>query len=69
MVDRVTLITILSPARAAPGTARTRQVCAQRGYPCVITMAESFSIERRKVMRALGAQVSEAKSTQYPVAG
>jgi len=32
-------------------------VCAQRGYPCVITMVETFSIERRKVMRALGAQV------------
>jgi cysteine synthase A len=32
-------------------------VCAQKGYPCVITMAESFSIERRKVMRALGAKV------------
>lgn len=32
-------------------------VCAERGYPCVITMADSFSIERRKVMRALGAQV------------
>lgn len=32
-------------------------VCAQKGYPCVITMAESFSIERRKIMRALGAKV------------
>eukprot|EP00600_Ochromonadales_sp_CCMP1393_P009009 CAMPEP_0174968216 /NCGR_PEP_ID=MMETSP0004_2-20121128/8009_1 /TAXON_ID=420556 /ORGANISM="Ochromonas sp., Strain CCMP1393" /LENGTH=321 /DNA_ID=CAMNT_0016217421 /DNA_START=2884 /DNA_END=3849 /DNA_ORIENTATION=- len=32
-------------------------VCAQKGYPCVITMAESFSIERRKVMRMLGAKV------------
>ena len=32
-------------------------VCAQKGYPCVITMAESFSIERRKTMRALGAKV------------
>lgn len=32
-------------------------VCAQRGYPCVITMAETFSVERRKVMRALGAKV------------
>ena len=32
-------------------------VCAQKGYPCVITMAETFSIERRKVMRALGAKV------------
>merc|ERR550514_2203986 len=32
-------------------------VCAQRGYKCVITMAEPFSIERRKLMRMLGAQV------------
>lgn len=32
-------------------------VCAQRGYPCIITMAETFSIERRKVMRFLGAKV------------
>jgi len=32
-------------------------VCAARGYPFVATMAESFSIERRKLMRALGAKV------------
>jgi cysteine synthase A len=32
-------------------------VCAQKGYPLVVTMAESFSIERRKMMRFLGAQV------------
>jgi cysteine synthase A len=32
-------------------------VCAQKGYPLVITMAESFSIERRKLMRFLGAKV------------
>jgi cysteine synthase A len=32
-------------------------VCAQRGYSFVATMAASFSIERRKVMRALGAKV------------
>ena len=32
-------------------------VCAQRGYPLVVTMAESFSIERRKLMRFLGAKV------------
>jgi len=32
-------------------------VCAQRGYKFVATMAASFSIERRKVMRALGAKV------------
>ena len=32
-------------------------VCAQKGYPLVITMAESFSIERRRLMRMLGAKV------------
>lgn len=32
-------------------------VCAAKGYPLVITMAESFSMERRKLMRFLGAQV------------
>ncbi len=32
-------------------------VCGVRGYRCVLTMPESASIERRKVMRALGAEV------------
>ena len=32
-------------------------VCAQKGYPLVIVMAESFSIERRKLMRMYGAKV------------
>ena len=32
-------------------------VCAQKGYPLVITMAENFSVERRKMMRFLGAKV------------
>jgi cysteine synthase len=32
-------------------------VCAQKGYPLVVTMAESFSVERRKLMRFLGARV------------
>ncbi len=32
-------------------------VCAQRGYPLVVTMAESFSVERRKLLRFLGAKV------------
>jgi len=32
-------------------------VCAARGYPFVAFMADSFSIERRKLMRALGAKV------------
>jgi cysteine synthase A len=32
-------------------------VCAQKGYPLVVTMEETFSIERRKLMRFLGAKV------------
>jgi cysteine synthase A len=32
-------------------------VCAAKGYPFVAVMAESFSVERRKVMRGLGAKV------------
>src|ERR1700741_4391593 len=32
-------------------------VCAQKGYPLVIVMAENFSIERRRLMRFLGAKV------------
>ena len=32
-------------------------VCAQKGYPLVVTMAENFSVERRKLMRFLGAKV------------
>ncbi len=32
-------------------------ICAAKGYPLVVTMAESFSVERRKLMRMLGARV------------
>ena len=32
-------------------------VCAQKGYPLVVTMAKSFSVERRRLMRFLGAKV------------
>ena len=32
-------------------------VCAQKDYPLVVTMAESFSVERRRMMRFLGAKV------------
>ncbi len=32
-------------------------VCAQKGYPLVLTMAETFSVERRRLMRFLGAKV------------
>lgn len=32
-------------------------VCAQKGHPLVVTMADSFSIERRRLMRMFGAKV------------
>jgi cysteine synthase A len=32
-------------------------VCAAKGYPLVVTMADSFSLERRKLMRMMGAKV------------
>jgi len=32
-------------------------VCASKGYPLVVTMAESFSVERRKLLRFMGAKV------------
>jgi cysteine synthase A len=32
-------------------------VCAHKGYPLVVTMSEAFSVERRKLMRFLGAKV------------
>jgi cysteine synthase A len=32
-------------------------VCAAKGYPLVVVMAENFSVERRKILRFLGAKV------------
>src|SRR4051812_47868420 len=32
-------------------------VCAAKGYPLVVTMADSFSVERRRLMRLMGAKV------------
>src|SRR6202049_1553534 len=32
-------------------------VSAQKGFPLVVTMGETFSVERRKLMRFLGAKV------------
>ena len=32
-------------------------VCARKGYPLVVIMSENFSVERRKLMRFLGAKV------------
>ena len=35
-------------------------ICAQRGSPCVICMAEPFSVERRKLMRMCGTRAQTA---------
>ena len=42
-------------------------VCAAKGYPLVVTMAEQFSVERRKLMRFLGARVVLTPAAQRAV--
>ncbi len=39
-------------------------VCAQKGYPLVVTMPDNFSVERRQLMRFLGAKVVLTPATQ-----
>src|SRR3954449_2162365 len=42
-------------------------VCAPKGYPLVVTMAETFSVERRRLMRFLGAKVVLTPAAQRAV--
>src|ERR1700759_3770408 len=48
--------TVIEPTSGNTGIGLA-MVCAQKGYPLVVTMAETFSVERRKLMRFLGAKV------------
>src|SRR6266403_1146016 len=48
--------TVVEATSGNTGTALA-MVCAAKGYPFVATMVETFSVERRKIMRILGAKV------------
>src|SRR5262245_17452937 len=49
-------MTVIEPTSGNTGIALAL-VCAAKGYPFVAVMADSFSVERRKLMKGLGAKV------------
>jgi cysteine synthase A len=49
-------MTVIEPTSGNTGIALA-MVCAAKGYPFVAVMADSFSVERRKLMKGLGAKV------------
>ena len=56
--------TVVEPTSGNTGIALA-MVCAVKGYPFVAVMAESFSIERRKLMRGLGAKVILTPASEH----